>query len=152
MTAIGVVFRWVFPAVGLLFVAVGALGAPGRGTPPLASLWGGRVETVVTSARIVEDDPRQSWPHTEIRVAWPPGGTGEAVVGALSIRARGPNRPALDQEIARFPPGTPITVRVADHKPYADVTDIFALVWTIGALLLGSLVAGIGFVLNRALR
>lgn len=149
---VGFVLRWIFPAVGLFFVAIGLIGAPGRGSPPLASLWGGRVDTVVVAARIVANDPQQAWPHTEIRVAWPPGSRTEAVVGALSVRARGRHRAVLDEEIAGFLPGTPITVRVADGRPYADVTDVFALVWTIGAVVLGSLVAAVGLLLNRALR
>ena len=149
---IGFVFRWLFPAVGLAFVAIGLLGAPGRGEPPLGSLWGGRVETVVTAARILENDPRFTWPRTEIAVAWPPGGAGEAPVGGLYLSARPGHRAALEAEIAKYPPGTPVTVRVAHGQPWADRTDGFALGWTIGAVLLGGLVAAVGIVLNRALR
>jgi hypothetical protein len=146
------VFRWVFPAVGLLFLTIGLIGAPGRGSPPLASLWGGRAEAVVTAARIVEDDPLQNWPYTQVSVAWPPGSSRTAVVGALTERARPSQRAVLEPVVARFPAGTRITVRVAGGRPYADVTDVFALLWTIGAVLLGGLVAAIGVVLNRALR
>jgi hypothetical protein len=149
---IAFVFRWVFPAIGLLFLAIGLAGAPGRGSPPLASLWGGRAETVVTAARIVDDDPLQRWPYTEISVAWPPGSPQTAMVGALSVRARPAQRDVLEREIARLAPGTPIIVRVAGGRPFADVTDVFALLWTAGAVLLGGLVAAIGIVLNRALR
>ena len=149
---IGFDFRWLVPAVGLAFVAIGLAGAPGRGEPPLASLWGGRAETVVTSARILDNDPRFTWPRTEVRVAWPPGSTGEAPVGGLYLSARPNHLAVLDAELARFPAGRPITVRVAYGQPWADRTDGFALAWTIGAVLLGGLVAAIGIFLNRALR
>lgn len=147
---IAFVFRWLFPMAGLGFLAVGLLGAPGRGDPPLASLWGGRAETVVTSGAIIRAGG--TWPRTEIRVAWPPGSATEAAVGALGVGAR-PNRlDLLEAELARFPPGTPIRVRIARGLPHADRTDVFALAWTIGAVLLGGLVAAVGIVLNRALR
>lgn len=147
---IAVVFRWIFPMVGLCFLAVGVLGAPGRGDPPLASLWGERAETVVTSGRIVTAGG--TWPRTEIRVAWPPGSATEAPVGSLGLHAR-PNRlDLLEAELARFRPGTPIRVRIARGLPHADRTDAFALAWTIGAVLLGGLVAAVGVVLNRVLR
>ncbi len=149
---IGFVFRWVFPAVGLAFVALGLGGAPGRGEPPLASLWGGRVETVVTEARIVEDLSRFTWPRSEVLVAWPPGSAGQAPVGGLYVSARPNQRAALAAEIARFPPGMPLTVRVAQGQPWADRTDLFALGWTLGAVFLGGLVAAVGIALNRMLR
>lgn len=149
---IAFVFRWLFPAIGLAFVAAGLLGAPGRGEPPLASLWGGRAGTVVTSARIIENDPRHTLPRTEVRVTWPPGSATEAPVGGLYLSARPRGRAALEAEVARFPAGTPITVRIAEGRPWADRTDVFALIWTLGAVLLGGIVAAIGLVLNRALR
>jgi hypothetical protein len=149
---IGFVFRWVFPAVGLAFVALGLAGAPARGEPPLASLWGGRVETVVTAARIVEDPARFTWPRSEVLVAWPPGSASQAPVGGLYVSARPNQRAPLEAEIARFPPGMPLTVRVAQGGPWADRTDLFALAWTVGAVFLGGLVAAVGIVLNRALR
>lgn len=149
---IAFVFRWVLPGFGLGMVAMALLGAPGRGEPPLASLWGGRVETVVTAARIVEDPARFTLPRTEITVAWPPGTAGEAPVGGLYVSARPNRRAALETVIARFPPGMPLTVRVAHGRPWADRTDLFALAWTLGAVFLGGLVAAVGIVLNRALR
>ena len=144
------VFRWLFPAVGLAVLGLGLAGAPGRGDPPLASLWGGRMEAAVTSGHIVTAD--STWPRTEIRVTWPPGSTTVAAVGSLSISARPNQRDPLRAELARFPPGSVISVRVAHGMPYADRTDIFALVWTVGAVLLGGLVAAIGIVINRSLR
>ena len=149
---IAFVFRWLLPGFGLGMMAIALLGAPGRGTPPLATLWGERVATTVTAAEIVENDPRHTWPRTEIRVAWPPGGTTEAPVGALSASARPQQRAALEAELTRFPPGARIMVRTADGQPWVDATDGFALAWTIGAVLLGGLVAAIGIFLNRALR
>ncbi len=146
------VFRWVFPLVGLAFLAAGLLGAPQRGDPPLASLWGGRADTVVTVARIVDDPARGYPPRTEIRVVWPPRSGTEMPVGGLSVSARPRYRETLQAELARFPPGLPIRVRVADGLPYADRTDPFALLWTIGAVFLGGLVAAIGVLLNRTLR
>ena len=145
-------FRWLFPAVGLAFVTIGLVGAPGRGDPPLATLWGGRTETVVTAARIIEGDPRSTWPRTEIRVAWPPGGMDESPVGGLSVSARPQWRARLDAEIARHPIGARITVRIAHQRPWADRTDIFALAWTVGAVVLGGLVAAAGMLANRVLR
>ena len=147
---IAFVFRWVFALVGLVFLAIALLGAPERGNPPLASLWGGRADTLVTAALIIE--PERSWPHTEIRVAWPPGSGTEMPVGGLSIRARPSQRAGLDAEVARFPAGSPITVRVAGGLPYADRTDLAALIWTLGAVFLGGLVAAVGIFINRALR
>lgn len=149
---IAFVFRWLLPGFGLGMLAVALLGAPGRGTPPLATLWGERVATTVTAAEIVENDPRHSWRRTEIRVAWPPGGTAEAPVGALSASARAHQRAALETELARFPPGARIMVRTADGQPWADATDGFALAWTIGMALAGAMLAAVGLFLNRALR
>lgn len=106
----------------------------------------------MTAARILRDDPRFTWPRTEIRVAWPPGGSGEAPVGGLYLSARPNHLVVLEAELARFPPGRRIVVRMAGGQPWADRTDGFALAWTIGAVLLGGLVAAIGIVLNRALR
>lgn len=150
---IAVVLRWLLPGFGAGMAAIALLGAPGRGTPPLASLWGPRVETVGTAAQIIESDARQTWPRTEIRVAWPPGSAAEAPVGALSVGHEPPtHRIVLQHEIARFPPGARITVRVADGQPWADATDGFAPAWTIAMTLLRSLPAAAGAFLNRALR
>jgi hypothetical protein len=146
------VFRWVFPLVGLAFLAVGLWGAPDRGNPPLASLWGGRAETVVSAATIIETDGHHTWPRTEIRVVWPPGGVTDMPVGGLSVRRRPSQRSQLEAALARHPPGSPITVRIAGGLPYDDRTDWFALIWTLGAVFLGGLVAAVGIVANRVLR
>jgi hypothetical protein len=92
------------------------------------------------------------YPRTAVFVAWPPGTGQEAKVGAMSIGQPMTHRRALEMEIARYPAGAPITVRVAAGHPWADATDGFALAWTIGMALLGSLLAAVGIVLNRALR
>lgn len=149
---IGAVFRWVLPGFGLAMVAMALLGAPGRGAPPLASLWNARVETTVARAEILEADGAFLYPRTGVFVAWPPGSGGTAMVGAMSIGQPMTHRRILEMEVERFPPGAPITVRVADGRPWADATDGFALAWTIGMALLGALLAVVGVVLNRALR
>jgi hypothetical protein len=149
---IAFVFRWVMPGFGVGMVAMALLGAPGRGAPPLASLWSAPVQTVVTQARIIESEGVVLYPRTAVFVAWPPGSGQEARVGAMSIGQPMTHRRVLEMEVARFPPGASITVRVAEGRPWADVTDSFALAWTIGMALLGSLLAAVGVFLNRALR
>lgn len=146
------VFRWLLPGFGLAMVAMALVGAPGRGEPPLASLWHARLDSVVTRAEIIEADGPFPYPRTAIFVAWPPGSGGEAAVGGMSIGQPMTHRRILEMEIARFPPGTPITLRVAGGRPWADRTDRFALAWTIGMAMLGALLAAIGVFLNRALR
>ncbi|WP_198372636.1 hypothetical protein [Roseomonas rosulenta] len=149
---IGFVFRWLLPAFGLGMVAMALLGAPGRGAPPLESLWHAPVQTTVTRARIIEPDGVFPYARTAVLVAWPPGSGEEAEVGAMSIGEQTTHRRVLEMEVARFPAGTPITVRVAGGRPWADVADGFALAWTIGMTLLGSLLAAVGLFVNRVLR
>lgn len=147
---IAFIFRWLFPAMGLGLLTIGLWGAPERGDPPLASLLGARVETVVTTALVVT--PERNWPHTEIRVVWPPGSGTDLPVGGLSVRARPADRARLQVVVAQYPAGSPVTVRVAGGRPYADRTDFFALLWTLAAVFIGGLVASIGIFINRMLR
>lgn len=149
---IGFVFRWLLPAFGLGMVAVALLRAPGRGAPPLASLWNAPVQTTITRAAVIEPHGVFPYARTAIFVAWPPGSGAEAMVGGLSIGEQRVHRRVLEMEVARFPPGMPVTVRVAQGLPWADVTDGFALAWTIGMTLLGALLAAVGAFVNRVLR
>lgn len=144
------VFRYVFLVVGYGFVLIGIIGAPGRGEPPLASLLHSTEARVVTS-EVVEESRSggriRHWPRIE--VAWPDATSGLAA----EVRALGPSsRPEAEAVVAENRPGTMMRVRVAEGRPWADRTDRFALVWTIGAVLLGGLVGTVGLVINRALR
>ncbi len=146
------VFRWVFIVVGGFFFVVGLLGAPTRGTPPLASL-AERAETTVADSEVVltgyvGGNPRWA---PRVRVRWPPGGADVALVGAMNVGVDRGNRAISQALVDRWPAGTPIRVRVAEGLPWADTIDWFALIWTIGAVVLGGIVFLVGVLVNRVL-
>lgn len=144
------VFRYVFLIVGYGFVLIGIVGAPGRGEPPLASLLQ-RTEARVVGADVVEGRRAggRPWSRPRIEVAWPDPASG--LVAEVQAMPEG-SRAEAEAVVAQNRPGTMMRVRVAEGRPWADRTDVFALVWTIGAVLLGGLVGTVGLVINRALR
>lgn len=140
--------RWVLPAMGLVALGVALIGAPTRGVPPLASMLQ-REEARVLSATLRDVTPPGGQRRVQILIelAWPSGDQGRALLG-------GADRLPLSPEgvIAAHPPGSKLRVRVAGGQPWADVTDLFALGWTLFIALLGAGLAAVGVVLNRALR
>ena len=54
--------------------------------------------------------------------------------------------------LAAYAPGTRLPVRVADGLPWVDATDWFALLWTVGAVVLGGLLLMVGLQMVRAPR
>jgi hypothetical protein len=145
---IAAVLRWALPAMGLLSMGVALLGAPSRGTPPLASLFQ-RAEARVLSVELRDVTPPGGQRRVEIRIelAWPPGGEGRALLGAADRLPL----PAEDV-IAAHPPGSTLRVRVSQGQPWADVTDAFALGWTLFVALLGAALTTLGAFFHRALR
>lgn len=146
-------FRWVFIVAGGFFFVVGLVGAPTRGTPPLASL-SERVDTTVVDSEVVitgyvGGNPRWA---PRVRVRWPPGGEDIAVVGALNAGIDRGDRAVSQTLVERWPAGSPIRVRVAQGLPWADTIDWFALIWTIGAVVLGAIVLLVGVLVNRVLK
>lgn len=145
-------FRWVFVVVGGFFVVAGVLGAPERGRPPLASIFDRQVLSVVTAevgpAEFVGGNAR--W-RPRVKVRWPDDPDGaRAVEGIETLVDRG-DRLAARAFVLDHAPGTEMRVRIAEDRPWVDRTDVFALVWTILAVVLGAIVFLIGLVINRVL-
>ncbi len=146
------VFRWVFVVAGGFFFVVGILGAPERGRPPLASLLDRQTLSVVSAelgpVEFVGGNAR--W-RPRVKVRWPDDPDGARLVeGVDTIVDRGDHL-AARAFVLDHAPGTGMRVRIAEDRPWVDHTDVFALMWTIFAGVLGAIVFLIGVVINRVL-
>jgi hypothetical protein len=144
------ILRLLLPATGVLGVALGLIDAPRRGDPPLGSIVL-RAETVVRESGI-EPGSRAARYEPAVEIAWPPGTDATARLRGLEPAGYRGSRSEAEAIAAGFPAGARVRVRVADGLPWADRTDWFALLFTLGAVLLGGLLAIIGLALNRAMR
>jgi hypothetical protein len=142
--------RLLLPAVGVLGVALGLVDAPRRGDPPLGSIVS-RAETVVRESG-VEPAARVARYEPAVEIAWPPGADATARLRGIEPTGYRGSRSEAEAVAAAFPPGTRVRVRVADGLPWADRTDWFALLFTLGTVLLGGLLTIVGLALNRAMK
>lgn len=150
MRLILTILRLLLPATGVLGVALGLIDAPRRGEPPLGSIVA-RADTVVRESSI-EPAGRVARYDPAIEVAWPPGADATARLRGLEPNGYRGSRSEAEAIAAAFPAGMRVRVRVADGLPWADRTDWFALLFTVGTVLLGGLLAIIGLALNRAMK
>jgi hypothetical protein len=153
MRLILVPLRWAVLLVGLLALAIGALDAPSRGEPPLGSVFS-REETLVRRA-VVEPAgvaARGARYEPVVEVVWPPGSEATARLRGLSREGFAGSRAQAEAMLAAYAPGTRLPVRVADGLPWVDATDWFALLWTVGAVVLGGLLLMVGLQMVRAPR
>jgi hypothetical protein len=145
--------RWAVAAVGLLALVIGAFDAPMRGEPPLGSAFS-RTETVVRQVAVEPAGVFNGRPRYEpvVEVTWPPGS--EATIRLRGVVREAPpaSRAQAESLLAAYQPGATLTVRVADGLPWVNRTDWFALLWTVGAVVLGGLLLVVGLQLARAPR
>jgi hypothetical protein len=145
--------RWVVPLVGLVAIVIGALDAPMRGEPPLGSVFS-REETVVRRTMVEPAGFADGHPLYEamVEVVWPPGSEATARLRGLAREAFAGSQAHAEALLLAYAPGSRLSVRVADGLPWVDRTDWFALLWTVGAVLLGGLLLVVGLQLARAPR
>ncbi|WP_137178124.1 hypothetical protein [Roseomonas sp. AR75] len=151
MRLIGLAIRWAVPLVGLLALILGAFDAPMRGEPPLGSVFS-RAETVVRATGVEPAgvvDGRQRF-DAVVDVSWPPGSEATARLRGVVRQDPATSPEQAESLLAPYSPGARVAVRVADGLPWVDRTDWFALLWTVGAVLLGGLLLVVGLQLATA--
>jgi hypothetical protein len=153
MRLIGSAFRWVVPLVGLLALIMGAFDAPMRGEPPLGSMFS-RAETAVRSTGVEPGGFVDGRPRFDpvVNVSWPPGSEATTRLRGVAQGTQPSSRDQAESLLAPYQPGALLSVRVADGLPWVDRTDWFALLWTVGAVLLGGLLLVVGLQLATAPR
>ncbi|SNS34145.1 hypothetical protein [Antarctobacter heliothermus] len=147
------VLRYGVLFVGLLFVWFATLSAR-WGEPPPVSLFSPRQTLTVETATVVRSPVGNGTTRTDpvITVEWPrDSGTQVAINGLLALTQRG-NAERARALVADYPPGSDIRVRIVGGQPMANRQDLFRTAHAVFLGLMGSLIAGFGLVLNRALK
>ncbi|MBT54162.1 MAG: hypothetical protein CMF72_12300 [Mameliella sp.] len=148
-----IVLRYGILAVGLLFLWFASLSAR-WGEPPPLSLFSPRETLTVETATVVTSPVGNGTTRTdpELTVEWPrDSGAQVAIDGLLALTQRG-DADRARALVAAYPPGSDIRVRIVRGQPMANRQDLFGTAHALFLGLMGSLIAGFGLVLNRALK
>lgn len=87
-----------------------------------------------------------------IEVAWPDMPEGKVVLRGVQSTFTEKSRANAEAVLVQYQGRKQMLVRVIDHQPYADRTDIFTLIGAIFATLLAIFGLVTGIVLNRVFR
>lgn len=147
------VLRYGVLCLGLLFVWFASLSAR-WGEPPPVSLFSPRETLTVETSTVVRSPVGNGTTRTdpEITVEWPRNsGDPVAIVGLLALTQRGVADRAR-ATVAAYPPGADIRVRIVGGQPMANRQDLFRTAHALFLAVMGSLIAGFGLLLHRALK
>ncbi len=147
------VLRYGVLFAGLVLIWLATVSAR-LGDPPPFSLFSPRATLVVENASVVTvpvgNGTRRTLP--EIKVEWPrDSDVVTQVKGLQALTQRGDVAHAREL-VAANPTGSEIRVRIVNGQPMANRQDLFGTIHALGMGVMGLLIAGVGVLLNRALK
>lgn len=139
------------PSLFALVFILMAWGSWNFGVPPTWTQFAERAPSEVMSSTVVEGpygNGTTKYSPT-VMVTWPPGSTDTVELGNVAPEFFSYNSRGAREVAARYVPGTPITVRVFEGRPYADQIEWFKLTHASFLSLMCIVLAGIAWLFFR---